>query len=83
MEINLEGISQARQQIGMATSEIKRGYDGAWDDAVHDSFAAFVDAFETQTKKVEGIVENLEKIKETLKQVDIDKLSSPLKNRGK
>ncbi len=81
MEINLEGISQARQQIGMATSEIKRGYDGAWDDAVHDSFMAFIDAFEAQAKKVEEITENLGKIQENLKQVDIDKLT-PAPKRG-
>ena len=71
MDINMEGASQVRQQIGEATSEIKRGYDGDWDDPVHDSFIAFVDAFEKQMKKIEGTVDGLEKIKSNLERVDI------------
>lgn len=78
MEIDLSSVSQARQQVSSSVGEVKRSYDCNWNDSVHDSFMAFVEAFEAQVKKMEGVMNGLDKVKESLKSVCIDKLSKQI-----
>lgn len=51
MEIRMDGVAQAGGQLDSNKSELEGAYNCDWNDAVHESFMGFVEAFGKQIEK--------------------------------
>lgn len=75
MDFNLEKLKDHQDGIGSISSSLKSSYDSEWDDSVHDSFGAFIEAYDEQIKNMESLMAQLQGVCDSLKSVNIDELS--------